>query len=87
MAVVRLFAILLVVSTIVYFSLSLYSRARRREKLEKQWRADLRVGDRDVWMREEMEKYDSSLRRRLILLVYVVPFVFVAAMIYIQNFA
>ena len=87
MAVVRLFAILLVVSTIVYFSLSLYSRARRREKLEKQWRADLRVGDRDVWLREEMEKYDSSLRRRLILLVYVVPFVFVAAMIYIQNFA
>ena len=87
MAVVRLFAILLVVSTIVYFSLSLYSRARRREKLEKQWRADLRVGDRDVWLREEMGKYDSSLRRRLILLVYVVPFVFVAAMIYIQNFA
>ena len=87
MAVLRLFLLVMVVSTIVYISLSLYARARRRERLIRQWAADLRVGDQEAWLREELAKYDGSLRRRLILLVYVVPFVFVGLMIYLQNFA
>ena len=85
----RLFIIIMVISTVLYFLLSMYSRATRRQKLERQWRAELRVGDRDAWMREEMEKYDSSLRRRLILLVYVLPMAFLAfisIMLYVQNF-
>ena len=85
----RLFIIIMVISTVLYFLLSMYSRATRRQKLERQWRAELRVGDRDAWMREEMEKYDGSLRRRLILLVYVLPMAFLAfisIMLYVQNF-
>lgn len=87
MVLIRLFVIVMVVSTIFYVSISLYSRARRKEKLIEQWRADLRVGDRDGWLREEMDKYDTSLRRRLILLVYIVPFAFIGLMVYFQNFA
>lgn len=82
----RLVIILLIVLTIIYVSLSLYSRARRREKLEEQWRADLMVGDREAWVKEQLDIYDSSLRRKLILGVYVVPIVGIAVMIYVQNF-
>ena len=83
----RLFFIVMVVSTIVYISLSLYSRSLRKDKLNKQWRADMMVGDRELWVRQELKKYDQSLRRRLILLVYVVPFAFVGLMVYLQNYA
>ncbi|MEL6608084.1 MAG: hypothetical protein AAFO58_07580 [Pseudomonadota bacterium] len=89
MIVIRLFFIMMVISTILYLSISMFSRARARAQLEKQWRADLRVGDRDVWLREELEKYDRSLRRRLIWLVYVLPMAFLAfvgIMLYVQNF-
>ncbi|MEM6896279.1 MAG: hypothetical protein AAF576_02810 [Pseudomonadota bacterium] len=89
MVVIRLFVLVMVISTILYVSISIYSRAVRRQKLERQWRADLRVGDRDAWLREELERYDQSLRRRLILLVYVLPLAFVGfigIMLYVQNF-
>ena len=89
MVVNRLFVLVLVISTILSVSISIYSRAVRRQKLERQWRADLRVGDRDAWLREELERYDQSLRRRLILLVYVLPLAFVGfigIMLYVQNF-
>ena len=89
MVVIRLFVLVMVISTILYVSISIYSRAVRRQKLERQWRADLRVGDRDAWLREELERYDQSLWRRLILLVYVLPLAFVGfigIMLYVQNF-
>ena len=81
--------IVMVISTILYISISIYSRSVRRQKLERQWRAELRVGDRDAWLREELEKYDQSLKRRLILLVYVLPLAFlgfIGIMVYVQNF-
>ncbi|MEM9437528.1 MAG: hypothetical protein AAGA15_13765 [Pseudomonadota bacterium] len=89
MVILRLFIIVMVISTILYISISIYSRAVRRQKLERQWRAELRVGDRDAWMNEELEKYDQSLKRRLILLVYVLPLAFlgfIGIMLYVQNF-
>ncbi|MEO0675948.1 MAG: hypothetical protein AAFR53_05130 [Pseudomonadota bacterium] len=89
MVVFRLFIIVMVISTILYISISIYSRAVRRQKLERQWQADLMVGNRDAWLRQELAKYDRSLRRRLILLVYALPLAFLAfisIMLYVQNF-
>ena len=89
MVVFRLFIIVMVISTILYISISIYSRAVRRQKLERQWQADLMVGNRDAWLRQELAKYDRSLKRRLLLLVYVLPLAFLAfisIMLYVQNF-
>jgi len=89
MVIIRLFIIVMVISTILFVAISIYSRAVRRQKLERQWRAELRVGDRDAWLNEELEIYDRSLKRRLILLVYVLPLAFVGfigIMLYVQNF-
>lgn len=89
MVILRLFIIIMAISTVLYIVISLYSRAARRQKLIEQWAAELRVGDRDGWLREELQKYDHSLKRRLILLVYVLPLAFLAfisIMLYAQNF-
>ncbi|WP_298840193.1 hypothetical protein [uncultured Roseobacter sp.] len=87
MALARLVVIGFVVLTVVYICLSFYSRARRREKLEAAWDDDGGPGARAEFVRRGLEDYDGSLRRKLILGVYVVPTLVVALIIYFTNFA
>jgi predicted permease len=74
------------VLTILYVILSVWSRSVRREKLEEEWDEDIREGDRDAFIIEGLRDYDRSLRRKLILGVYVVPVLFVLVMIYVVNY-
>ncbi|MEL6691085.1 MAG: hypothetical protein AAFP28_12285 [Pseudomonadota bacterium] len=89
MVIIRLFIIMMVISTVLYIVLSFTGRRNQRAKLEEKWRADLMVGDRDQWLRSELGKYDQSLKRRLILLVFILPLAFlgfIGIMLYVQNF-
>ena len=82
----RLILILFVVLTVIYVCLLFYARARARERLIAQWAADMRVGDREAFIQEGLDAYQSSLRRKLLLGVYVVPIFGIVVMIYVQNF-
>lgn len=86
MGVIRLFALVFIVLSVIYVSLSLYSRSVRRDKLEQEWDEAPRDGDRDAFIREGLEDYDSSLRRKLILGVYIVPVAIVGTIIYLVNY-
>jgi hypothetical protein len=86
-AFARLVIIGFIVLSVIYFFLSLYSRAVRRGKLEAQWDDEGGPGTRDEFIRNGLEEYNGSLRRKLILGVYVVPSVIVALIIYFTNFA
>jgi hypothetical protein len=90
-ALIRLAVVGLVVLTAIYVMVSLYSRSVRREKLEG-W-ADERIaegrleeGDRDAFIEEGMRDYEHSLRKKLILGVYVVPVIVVILLVYVTNF-
>jgi len=87
MPLVRLLFIAFVVLSVIYLSLSLYSRARARDRLEAEWDE----GDFDIprksYVRAGLTEYDSSLRRKLILGVYIVPMTIVVLIIYLVNFA
>ena len=66
--------------------------AVRRGKLKAQWNLEqmddaAKGGDRDDYIREGLEQYDGSVRRKLILGVYIIPTVLVAVIIYLTNFA
>ncbi len=76
----------LAILTAIYVVLSIWSRSVRREKLEDEWDQEIRTGDRNAFVEEGLRNYDQSLRRKLILGVYVVPVVLVLAMIYVVNF-
>ena len=84
------FAKLLVVGflflSVVYICLSLYSRAVRREKLELEWDEEIQQGDRDAFVTAGLRDYDGSLRRKLILGVYIVPLTLISVIIYFTNF-
>jgi hypothetical protein len=82
----RLALVGLVVLTLVYWLVSVYSRSVRREKLEKRFDAGGVEGDRTAYVEAGMAQYRKGLRRRLILLVYVVPVISTAVTIYVVNY-
>ncbi len=86
-ALARLLFIAFIVLTIIYVCLSFYSRAVRRGKLEAEWDAARGPGDREGFVRAGLEAYDGSLRRKLILGVYVIPMIAIGLLIYFTNFA
>lgn len=86
-AMARLLFMGFIALTVVYVCLSFYSRAKRREKLESHWTETDLTQDLDSFVQEGLEDYDNSLRRKLILGVYVVPFLAMCLIIYLTNFA
>lgn len=77
--------------TAIYLVVSAYSASVRRERLEKEWDGDpAREGaseaDRSAFIEQGMDAYRHGLRRKLIVLVYIVPVAFVLLTIYLVNF-
>lgn len=86
LALLRLLVFGFLALTLIYVCLSFYSRAVRRGKLEAEWDEDVKEGDRDAFVQEGLEDYDGSLRRKLILGVYVIPICVISFIIYATNF-
>lgn len=83
---IRFLIPLLIILTVIYFGLSIYSRLMRRRKLIAHWERKGMTGDRDAFVARGLKKYDNSFRRKLLLGVYVVPLGAIALLIYITNF-
>ena len=86
-ALARLMVIGFIVLSVIYVCLSLYSRAVRKGKLRAEWNEGPQEQSLDEFLDEELAEYDTSLRRRLILGVYVIPVILVSVIIYLTNFA
>ncbi len=84
--ILRLFVLAFIVMLVVYFILSAWSRSVRRGKLRDEWDEEIREGDREAFVEEGLEDYDQSLRRKLILGVFVVPYMVIGILIYVVNF-
>ena len=85
-APLRLILMLLVVLSVIYIIASFWSRNTRRRKLIAFWDKKGLTGDRDAFIDRGLRQYDRSLRRKLLLGVYIVPICLVALMIYLTNF-
>lgn len=86
-AMIRMLGLLLIVLTVIYVALSLWSRAVRRRKLAERWDSKpVLTTDREAFIRRGLEQYDRSFRRRAILLVYIVPLSAIAILVYVTNF-
>lgn len=86
LALMRLVIFGFVLLTAIYLGLSWYSRRKRRRMMAAEWDATGRPGDRGAYIEEGMAQYETSLRRRLIWLVYVVPVSVIAIIIFMTNF-
>ncbi|WP_417723086.1 hypothetical protein [Salipiger sp.] len=86
LALLRLVIIGFVVLTAIYVALSIWSRRVRRGKLGLEWDEAQGPGAREAFVEEGLRDYDRSLRRKLILGVYVVPVCVVALIVYLTNY-
>lgn len=79
-----------VLLSVVYVIVSIYSRSVRRENLEKDWDSDpdklgAESSERDAYIKAGLNAYRHSLRRKLIVLVYIIPMAVVLATAYAVN--
>jgi hypothetical protein len=75
-----------VILGVVYICVTLYSRSVRREKLEDSWDQEPVEGTtREAYITDGMAEYESGLRKKLILLVFVIPPLVVGTIIYFIN--
>jgi uncharacterized ion transporter superfamily protein YfcC len=86
-ALVRLMVIGFIVLSVIYICLSMYSRSVRKGNLRAEWSDGSQEKTLDEFLEEGMVEYDKSLRRKLILAVYVIPVILVSVVIYLTNFA
>ncbi|MCF2870991.1 hypothetical protein L0664_07930 [Octadecabacter sp. G9-8] len=89
MSFVRLVVFGFLALSVVYLCVSLYSRSIRREKLENEWDEnppkDATPDMRANFIASGMMVYESGLRKKLILLVFVIPPLIVGTIIYFIN--
>lgn len=85
-ALARLVIVGFLVLTVIYVVVSIWSRRTRAEKLRHEWEDTGRPGDADAYVEAGLREYDGSLRRRLILLVYVIPVIVVSTIIWMTNY-
>ncbi len=72
--------------SVVYLVVSMYSRSIRREKLEDWWDEEPVEGmTREAYIAQGMAKYESGLRKKLILLIFVIPPIVVGTIMYFIN--
>lgn len=91
MGFIRLAALGVIVMGVVYYAVSIYSRSVRREKLEEEWDENPANGDdidaRKTYIDRGMKVYEDSYRKKFILLIFILPTVAVAALVYLNNFS
>lgn len=85
-AIIRLAVFGFIGLSVVYWLVSVYSRSVRRESLEKEFDAGGVAGLRDDYIKTGMDHYEHGLRKKLIVLVYIIPAVVVAVTVYVVNY-
>ncbi len=84
--IIRLVVFGFLALSVVYLIVTVYARSVRREELEKEFDAGGIEGSRDAFIDDGMTRYRHSLRRKLLLGVYIVPMVVVGVIIYLVNY-
>ncbi len=89
-ALIRLFVFGFIGLSIVYLLVSIYARSVRREHLEKEWDAAPPEGqgdtERTAHIESGMRAYEHGLKKRLLWLVYILPMIALAIIVYFVNY-
>lgn len=70
---------------VLYLLVSLYARSLRREALEDEWNNAGQPGTRQDYVQSGLTEYNQSLRRKALLLIFIVPPVLVGVLAYVIN--
>ena len=83
---IRLLVLSAVVLTIVFVCVDAYLREGKRSELEAKWNSRKASGRAAIAGTDDIEAgvkaYSRSLRRRLVILIYLLPLLLIAAIVY-----
>lgn len=89
MGFIRIVVFGFIALSVIYLSVSVYSRSVRRERLEDQFDEDHpdggEPGARDAYVETGIAEYNKSIRPKLIGLVYVIPIIVISVIVYVIN--
>lgn len=86
MGLVRLVVFGFIALGVIYLSISLYSRSVRREKLEDEYdETPIANMSRAEFVEKGVISYNNSFRPKLIALIFVIPPIIVASIVYVTN--
>lgn len=83
---IRGFIIAILGLAFIYVCLALYSRAVRKDKLERWYEDSDKSVDLDTYVAQGLSDYHQSFRKKLLLLVFIVPIAGIVIAVYMQNF-
>lgn len=83
-AFLRFFVPLLILQTIAYAVAVINARWRRARRLETEWEAQNRPGELDDFIDQGLDAFEKTLRYKLLLAIYIVPWV---ALVFIVQWA
>lgn len=86
MGFLRLFLMFLIFQTVVFVSVYYFLRAARRERLERDYPDIATERERSAFVDARVRAYAVRIRRWLALVVYGVPWIGLALIIYLTNF-
>ena len=72
--------------SVVYWLVRVYSRSVRRERLEREFDARGVSDGRDEYITSGMDHYEHGLRKRLIVLVYIIPAIIVGVTVWYIDY-
>lgn len=84
--IIRPLLIALVVLTAIYLVASAVAGWMERLRLGREFDREIGSGDRDAYIAEGMAAWRRSIRRRVLLLIYLVPLGFFAVVFYVVNY-
>jgi len=82
---IRNIVIIFVLLSIIYVILSLVSRFKQRAKLKIEYDVEKPAEEKDEFVAKGMQKYQRSIRPKLFLGVYVIPFIILIGLLYLAN--
>ncbi|RWR50896.1 hypothetical protein EOW65_04880 [Sinirhodobacter ferrireducens] len=75
---------------VLFWLVRIYARSLRREALEKHWAresaAGVDLGPCDAYVEAGMQDYEHGLMRRLVWLVFILPIVIFAVVVFVMNY-
>ncbi|SHI54890.1 hypothetical protein [Wenxinia saemankumensis] len=87
MPLITLFVVVFVALAAIHALLS-WSRGRaERARLVARWEEAGRPGDRESFVAEGLALYERSFRKRVLVLVYLVPLAALGLIVYLVNYA
>ncbi len=86
-AVLRLAVLIFAVMTVIYLILSFGLRQVAQKEARDEWEAlETRI-DWETFLERKMKHHNRAMRRKLVLGVYILPTLLIAALVYFVNFA